>query len=403
MIPELVSLSVILATLRSGEWIGDQGEHPPVPELAPGAFDQPPVLDWIRRLPGLPAQAATHTERSRPATDGHSIYLGQDSNDVLYQVDRLTGDVTHVYDTHGAVQSQVLFVDGDLLYSDLGGFTTRQPVDGSEPTWEHFGGAPIATAPTLQDGVVYIADVDDTVVALNAETGEVLWRYSRPVDPTRTSDLTLFGAPRPTVAGDLILAGFSDGNLVALRQKDGQVTWERRIGEGRYPDLIGTPLVVENTAYIGGFSEPLVALDMETQNIRWRLEEVGSATIPTPHEGLLYHGGTDGRLRAISQREGEVIWTWDSHTTGALTRPQVTEAGLLVGSSDGTLYLVDADKGLETWRWDPDQMLDGVTVAPLLIDRQAILVTNAGRLMSLVVPNPHTHWDPDGADSLFKR
>ena len=96
-----------------------------------------------------------------------------------------------------------------------------------------------------------------------------------------------------------------------------------------------------------------------------------------------------------------MLWVWDSQTTGALTAPQITDAGLLVGSSDGTLYLIDAASGLETWRWDPDLMLDGVTVAPLLIGRQLVMVTNGGALMSLVAPAPHAAWDPDEADAIF--
>ncbi len=398
---DVISLSLILATLKSGAWIGDQGTHGELPLDHGGAFAEAPVLDWMRVLPGRPGMSATHTERSRPATDGTWLYLGQDSNDVVYQVHPVTGAVHGRYAAKGPVQSQVLTLEGDLIYCDLGGYTHRASSDGDGERWLHFGGAPIASTPTLHDGTLYVSNVDDTVYALDAASGELIWRYARPADPTRTSDLTLYGAPSPTIQGDQILLGFSDGNLVSLRQSDGQVTWERRVGEGRYPDLIGTPLVQGDTVYVGGFSEPLVAVDLATRNVRWRLEGVGSATVPTPHDGLLYHGGTDGRLRAITELDGEVLWVWDSQTTGALTRPQLTPAGLLVGSSDGTLYLIDPDSGLETWRWDPDLMLDGVTVAPLLSDRQAIVVTNAGRLMSLVVPEPKTIWDPDGSDSVF--
>jgi eukaryotic-like serine/threonine-protein kinase len=402
MTQELVSLALILSTLTSGAWIGEQGVHPELPLTASGTFDQPPVLDWLRVLPGVPAMSATHTERSAPAFDGTWIYLGQDSNNAVYQIHPATGMVNQTFSTKGPVQSEIQFVDGDLIFCDLGGYTHRFAPSGEGAAWIHFGGAPIASTPTLHDGVLYVSNVDDTVYALDAATGELQWRYARPADPTRSSELTLFGAPTPTIVGDQVLVGFADGNLVALRQSDGQVTWERRVGEGRYPDLIGTPLVMDGTAYVGGFSEPLVAVDLETRNIRWRLEGVGSATLPTPHEGVLFHGGTDGQLRKITQLDGEVLWAWDSQTTGALTRPQLTAAGLLVGSSDGTLYLVDPDSGLETWRWDPDMMLDGVTVAPLLLERQAIVVTNAGRLMSLVVPAQTDAWDPDGADSFFR-
>ena len=350
-----------------------------------GTFEEAPVPHWQRLLPGPRLMAFTHTERGRPASDGTDPFLGSAAVDALLQVSRVDGSEVHRYPAGAPVQSEPRVLDGELLFSDAAGYTWRYGVGAEEPVWSHYGGAPVASPPTLSGDVVLVANVDDVVYALDADDGELRWRYARPPDPTRDSELTLFGAPSPIRVGDLVIAGFSDGAVVALSARGGEIEWERRVGEGRYPDIIGAPLVAGGVAFVGGYSEPFVALDLEQKAVRWRAE-IGTASQPTLLDGVLYHGATDGKLRALNAENGEVLWTWDSDTTGALTTPQVLDAGVVVGSSDGSLYLVSRHDGTLLWEHDPGHILDGVTVAPLVVGRQLVAVTNAGRLLSMLSP-----------------
>ncbi len=361
-------------------------EAPPVPQatVLEGRFDAPPVEHWQVQLPERHA-SFSHTELSRPSSDGSSIFVGIAAVNALVQLDRATGEVLARYEAGAPVQSEAVVQDGEITFTDSAGYTWRYAVGSQEPTWVHFGGAPITSAPTVTESAVFVSSVDDVVYALGSADGELIWRYQRPPDPGRTSELALFGSPSPVVAGRLILGGFSDGALVGLAFDDGEVHWERRVGEGRYPDLIATPLVEGSDCYVGGYSEPLVSLDLGSLNVRWRLD-IGTAAPPTLVGEVLYHGGTDGKLRAIDRQTGSTLWEWDSQTTGALTQPQPLEAGLLITSSDGSLYLVDPANGQLTWEYDPGYLLNGITVAPLVVGRQVVAVTNAGLVLSLLSP-----------------
>lgn len=380
---ELSSLGVLAAA-----WLAVFG--PPAPQPLPelptsGDFDRAPVPHWERRLPGPRVQAATHTEQSAPSSDGRSLYLGYASQAALFELDRETGRIIHRYEAAAPVQSAAVPLDDGVLFSDAAGYTWRYGEGEAGERWRHFGGAPVAARPTVSDGVVYVANVDDVVYALSLDDGELIWRYERPPDPTRESELTLFGAPPPVVSGDQLLLGFSDGSLVSLDRGSGTLSWERRVGEGRYPDLIGQPVVDGGDVFLAGFSEPLVSLDLETRNVRWRLD-VGGAAAPLVDGATLFHGGTDGKLRAIDRLTGAVLWTWDSETSGALTRPVAVAGGLLVASSDGGLYIVDRDSGALIWTYEPLHLMDGFSASPLVIGRQLVAVSNAGTVLSMLAP-----------------
>ena len=193
------------------------------------------------------------------------------------------------------------------------------------------------------------------------------------------------------VIDDSVLLGFSDGSLVSLDRVGGDVQWDRRVGEGRYPDLVAAPVHHGTDVFVSGYFKPLVAIDVATRNVRWRLEYgAANASLVVESEPLtvIHHPGTDGKLRTVAAITGAELWEWDSGTAGALTTPVLTEAGLLVGSSDGGLYLIDPTAGELVWEYSEDRLLDGVTAAPVVEGRQVLFVTNAGRIHSMLVPVP---------------
>jgi outer membrane protein assembly factor BamB len=363
-------------------------ERPGNPEAPFGpTIATAPVLKWQRPLPGGRVDSATHTERGRPVALADNVYLGSAGGDALYQLHRGSGAVLHSYPAKAAVQSAASVTEEAIFFSDLAGYTYRYAHGSDSPVWEHFGGAPISATPLAYAEILVVATVDDLVYALDRATGVLQWRYQRPPDPARDSALTLFGAPSPVVHGGQVLVGFSGGALVALNADSGSLEWEIDVGEGRYPDLIGAPVTDVDSVYVSGYSAPLVAVDVESHAIRWRLP-FGSADAPALHNDWLYHPGTDGKLRKVYARTGELVWTWDSETTGALTTPQLTPAGVLVSSSDGGLYLVSGVTGETLWRYEGDHSLDGVTVAPLVVGPQVLAVTNGGNLLALGTTRP---------------
>ncbi len=373
--------------------MGLDARAPVLPPVDPGAaLRGPPIEAWSRPLPGRPPNSASRAEPASPVVWGNFLLVGGSGVDAVLVLDRRDGALRYELPTGAPVACAPVVADGVAYVSDSAGYTSAfrlAALDVGKPMWKHFGGAPILSSPTLSDGVLYVTNVNDEVVALDAAKGELRWRYAHELDPARGASLELYGAPSAAVdrrRGEL-LVGFSDGFVVALRVSDGEPRWNASIGEGTYPDLIAPAQPVGDMVIVGGYSEPLLALDPEERSVRWRVE-IGSAA-PFTLEGVdggavaLFHGGTDGRLRRIDPRTGEVVWVWSSGDDGTLTRPVPTERGLLVGSSDGSLHLVDPATGAGRWSFEPGIQLEGFSAAPVLDGNTIYAVSNAGRVYAL--------------------
>ncbi len=376
------------------------------PSVYAGHFDRAPVPNWTVQLPGKPINAASHTERTRPVFLGDTILIGSAGGDGLYQLDRRNGSLIREFKAAASVESEAVVVGDKVIFADTGGHTWCYKLDGTL-VWDHDSAAPVLAPPTVDDGYVFVANVDDLVVALHAEDGSLAWRYEQPVDITRRAELALYAAPRLTRAGADLVAGFSDGTLVAFAPTTGDVRWQSRVGTGRYPDLVATPTPYQGLLFVSGYDEPLVALDLVTHKSIWEAPHGAAASAVVLGDGddaTLLHPGTDGVLRAMSVLTGLERWTWDAADDGALSMPVITPAGILVASSEGTVTLIDPANGLETWGFHSSVNLDGVTSAPVVDGRQLLFVTNAGFLYSMLTPigpmSAVTHVKPRKAPEL---
>lgn len=368
-----------------------------------GEITAPPVPWWTARLPGGRLNSPARTERSRPVVHDDRIYVGSAASPGLFVLSRRDGSVIDKFPATGTVASAAVFSGDNVFFADVGGAVFCYTIAG-KLIWKKVLDGPVLTDPVVDGDQVYVATLDDNAVALSKGTGELVWQYHHTTDRTRDSELALYGRPEPIVSGKSVVFGFSDGALVGVDRVRGEEVFERDIGEGRYPDLVGAPVVYGTDLYVSGYFAPFVAFDLRTENVRWRLDR-GAAAAAALYTGpddvvLLLHPGTDGTLRGVVALTGAEKWTWESGATGALTTPVLTPAGALVGSSEGGLWLIDPNTGAVLWTYDDGVLLEGLAVEPTVAGRQVIFVTNAGRIHSLIVPKPGL----GGAiDSIWRR
>jgi quinohemoprotein ethanol dehydrogenase len=135
-----------------------------------------------------------------------------------------------------------------------------------------------ASTPLVIDGVMYVTTSWSRVIALDAATGRVLWRY----DPRVPGDWGVNACCDVVNRGvafwqGRVYVGTLDGRLVALNGTSGQVVWETLvIDRGERASITGAPRVIKGKVFIGsaggefGVRGRLTAVDAQTGAILWR-------------------------------------------------------------------------------------------------------------------------------------
>jgi outer membrane protein assembly factor BamB len=151
-------------------------------------------------------------------------------------------------------------------------------------------------AQPLADGDrVYVGTADDMVYALEADTGEEVWRF--------TAEQAIWG--QPTVADGRVFISSLDRSLYALDEDDGSELW-RVSFDGAMPSK---PTVVDGRVYVGGFDSIMHALDAADGSEVWSFEaEDWIWTSPALADGLLYFGSSSGDFYALDAASGELEW-----------------------------------------------------------------------------------------------
>ena len=107
-------------------------------------------------------------------------------------------------------------------------------------------------SPTFVDGVMYVTTPYNTAIAVDARSGQQIWRYEH--KPSITAPIYCCGPNNRGVAisGNSVFMGTLDARLVALDSKTGSVKWDVEVAdpEAGY-SLTIAPLVVDNSVIVG--------------------------------------------------------------------------------------------------------------------------------------------------------
>ena len=155
------------------------------------------------------------------------------------------------------------------------------------------------STPLVVDGVMYVTQRPNDVLAVDARTGRVFWQYRYVVSPEAR---VCCGANNRGVAilGDTLYLGTLDAHLVAIDARTGRSLWDVAVGDPKLGySITMAPLIVKNRVLVGvgggeyGIRGFVAALDAHTGKEAWRFH-----TIPGPGEA------------------GHETWTSDTWKTG---------------------------------------------------------------------------------------
>jgi len=216
---------------------------------------------------------------------------------------------------------------------------------------------PNESTPLVHDGVLFVHSYGDTVQAIDAATGDLLWQYSRRL-PTGTAPTVKRAI---AIYGDNVYLGTSDTHVVALNAKSGRVVWDTPVADQKqgYGLTGGVTVakgkVIASTTGRAPGGNYIVALDARSGKESWRFGTI-------PKDGEL--GGNTWNNVPYEKRNGGSVWvpgSYDSMTgllyigvgqtydTGPYRNP-------VAGANDDLLFTdstlaIDPDTGKLAWHY----------------------------------------------------
>ncbi len=170
-------------------------------------------------------------------------------------------------------------------FSPLQGIN-RDNVSRLQPVWSFATGQTEGhqAPPIVNNGVMFVATPGNQLLALEAKTGNLLWRYKRPLP----EDMTPLHPTNRGVGlfGDKVYFAAAELVLVALDAKTGKEVWTAKVDDykvGHYMTLM--PLVIDGKVLVAasggelGIRGFLAAYDSESGKELWR-----TFTVPAPGE-----------------------------------------------------------------------------------------------------------------------
>jgi alcohol dehydrogenase (cytochrome c) len=143
---------------------------------------------------------------------------------------------------------------------------------------------PHESAPVVNNGVMFVTTPMNQVIAIDAKSGNLLWRYRRPRPPGAS-------VPHETnrgvaLYGDKVYYAAGEAVLVALDAKTGKEVWTTAVADNKSSYYITlAPLVAGGTVMVGasggefGIRGFIAAFNLDTGKELWR-----TYTVPAPGE-----------------------------------------------------------------------------------------------------------------------
>lgn len=211
--------------------------------------------------------------------------------------------------------------------------------------WEVKTTAPFVAGATVKEGVVYVPGGDGNLYALRARNGEVVWKY----------DSSEQLATPPLVTADKVYVQSQGGVLFAVAKDSGKWLWQHRrdLPTGFMIQGVASPTLSMGVLYAAFADGYIVALDPNTGAVKWERALSGTGTefldvdtTPIVDEaGHLFAGSYKEGLYALNPDTGDIEWT--SVSQGITGLAQKGDVVFTTGDQGVTAHL--AEDGRNLW------------------------------------------------------
>ena len=388
--PALASITVVLPPARANaEWAQVGG----APNKSYGhlVLAENPAKVWT-------AQIAGSTNRVRlaaaPVVGGNKLFVAA-TDGAIRAFDKNTGALLWTRGEDDMTKDQVpsafgggVSFEANKVYATNGiGDVKALNADTGEVLWKVKPAGPLRGSPTIAFGQLFVMTQDNQIISLNINDGSLVWDESG-----STTQSGVFGVAAPSAGQGTVIAGYSSGELSAYRYENGRTLWSDALARTNISTTVGTitdidadPIIDSGRVYALGQGGRMAAYELVTGQRIWELNLAGIST-PAIAGEWIFTLTDDARLLAISRSNGRVRWITqlqpfrnEKDKKGPIfwTGPVLAGGHLWVASSEGEMWKVSAAEGSASLF---DEIGQPVSLPPIVADGYLYLLDDSGTI-----------------------
>jgi outer membrane protein assembly factor BamB len=371
--------SFLLSLLAGCGFWGGSDEVQPAP-LVDFSAENSVSVKWSASVGSGPGR---RFHQMSPSIDGDRIYAA-DSQGVVSAFDRHTGQRAWSINLREPVVGGVGAGHGQVLLTTRAGEVVSLNGNDGKELWRYRLASEVTAQVQINRELVVLQQISGRITALDRMTGEHRWSFDAQVPA-----LTLRGTGIPLLAADVTFAGMSNGRLVALDNRDGELIWDQRVSvdEGRselerIADINGRPIIVDNMLFVVGYQGRLLAINPFNAQVQWA-QNVSSYRSPAAGYGNIYVADAQDHIHAYDAASSASVWSQSALTNRLVTSPAVLGNTVVVGDQEGYLHFMSQVNGRFVARHRVDS--SGLQGDMLVRDNQLYVLTNSGRLAAITL------------------
>ena len=284
----------------------------------------------------------------------------------------------------------VAFEQGRIFVTSGFGFVVALNAETGEELWRVKTDAPVRTPPTAYRGKVYLSTNTNEFLAIDQATGEKSWTFQSFEESAR-----FLSSSSPAAAGDLVVAPFSSGELVAFIADSGRSVWDMTMSRetrltalASLNDIAGSPVIDRGLVYVVSHGGRFSAIDIRAGQPVWELP-IASLQMPWVAGDFIFLVSIEGELICVTRNDGGIVWITqlprykkEKKKKGRISWSGPVLAGdhLVLVSSDRKIVKVSPQTGevVETKKID-----GGSVVSPIAAGEKIYILTEEGKLIAM--------------------